>query len=326
MRKTHAFAVAAFGLLATTPPLHAQAQFPDKPIKMVVGYSAGGGSDVLARSISSKLSQRLGQPVVVDNKPGASGMIGAEYVAKSKPDGYTLIMMSADSHSIAPHVYPKMRYSTTQDFTPLALIGFQPMGLVVRTGIPVTTVKEFIEYAGSSKEALTFSSYGIGSSSHVAMAMLEQYGGVKLRHIPYPGSAPAIGAVIAGVVDAMMVPTALAIPNHKNGKVKLIAVATEKESAVAAGYPTFASQGIPLDTSIWMGIMGPANIPAATVMLLNEELNAVIADEGVRRTLQNTGTEVLNEKASSERFKAFSESESGKWGQAVKKAAISISE
>ena len=242
--------VAAALLAAATCGTNALAQFPEKPIKMVIGYPSGGGSDVLDRSIASKLSQRVGQPVLVDNKPGASGMIGTDFVANSKPDGYTLIMMSADSHSVAPHVYSRMRYDAAQDFTAIALIGFQPMALLVRNGIPVSTVRQFVDYIRSSKEALTFASYGIGSSSHVAMAQLEQHSGIELRHIPYQGSAPAIGAVMAGVVDAMVVPTALAIPSHRDGRVKLIAVATQQESSVAAGLPTFRAQRMPLDTSI----------------------------------------------------------------------------
>lgn len=303
-------------------PVAAQSSISDKPIRLVVGYPPGGGSDMVARTVGIKLSQRLGQPVVVENRPGASGMIAADAVARSRPDGYTLIMMPADSHSIAPHVYPNIRYKALEDFTYLALIGRQPMALVVRNGVPVNNAQEFIEYARKRGEEMTFASYGVGSSSHVAMAMLEQHGNFKIRHIPYPGSAPALAAVLSGTVDAMMMPTPLAIPNAQSGKLKIIGVAAQKESSVAVGQPHFGAQGVPVDASAWVGIMGPANMPAEIVGKLNQALTQVLQDEAMKKSLEATGTEVIADQNGLSQLKNFYSTEYARWGSAVKGAGI----
>lgn len=318
--------VMAAAMTGLSLPTAAQAIASNQAIKLFVGYPPGGGSDIVARAVADKLSQNLGQPVVVENRPGANGTIAAELVARSRPDGQTLLMMPVDSHSIAPQVLTNVRYKPLQDFTYLALIGAQPMALVVRNGVPVSNVREFIDYAKKRGQGMTFASYGIGSSSHVAMAMLEQYGGFKIRHIPYPGSAPALAGVMSGTVDAMMLPTPLAIPNALSGKVTMIGVATQKESSVAVGQPYFGAQGIPVDASAWVSIMGPANMPAPITAKLNQALTQILQDEGLRKTLENTGTQVIADQNSLPQLKHFFSTEYVRWGDAVKAAGIKLDE
>lgn len=325
MKLVHAVMMAA-ALAGFSLPAAAQSNASDKSIKIVVGYPPGGGADMVARTVGARLSQKLGQPVVVENRPGASGMIAADAVARSRADGHTLIMMPVDSHSIAPHVYPNIKYKALNDFTYLALIGRQPMALVVRNGIPVTNVREFVDFARKQGQEMTFASYGIGSSSHVAMAMLEQYGSFKIRHIPYPGSAPALAAVMSGTVDAMMLPTPLAIPNAQSGKIRMIGVATQKESTVAVGHPFFGSQGVPVDASAWVSIMGPANMSADVTARLNQALSQILQEDALIKSLEATGTQVIANQNSLAQLKDFFSTEYVRWGGAVKAAGIKVDE
>jgi len=196
---------------ATTLSVRA-ADYPDHPIKMVVAYPAGGATDVMARAIAQRLGDRLKQPVVIDNRPGASGQIGTDVVAKSAPDGYTLIFTAADTHSINPHVYPKIAYDARRDFTPVAQVGYLPLALIVNPSVKATNVKEFIALAKAQPGKLTYASFGVGSSSQVAMEMLKAETKIDLLHVPFQGAAPAVTAIIGGQVDAMMVPLTLAAP------------------------------------------------------------------------------------------------------------------
>ncbi len=312
-------------VVSMAAPLNTQAQdYPERPVKIVVGYPAGGGADSVARSVGNKLSERLGVPVVIENKSGASGMIAADMVAKSKPDGYTLLMMPADSHSIAPHVYQGIKYDALKDYTYLTLIGRQPMALIVQNSLPVENIHDFIKLAKEKGDSLTYASFGIGSSSHVAMAMLEQYGDFKMRHVPFQGSAPGLVAVMGGVVDAMMIPAPLAIPSAKEGKIKLLGIAAQHESSVAVGQPYFGTENIPIDASVWVGIMGPAGLPDAVAKKLNTELALAIKDEGLRTTLLNTGTEPNDGDNSIEFLGDYYQAEYKKWGEAVEASEITI--
>ena len=191
------------GFLLAAPAL---ADYPDRPIKLVVAYPAGGATDVTARAVAQRLSERLKQAVVVENRAGAAGMIGTDYVAKAAPDGYTLMFTAADTHSINPHVYPKITYDARKDFTPIAQVGYLPIALIVSPQLQAKNVAEFIALARKSPGKMSYASFGVGSSGHVAMEMLNIQSKIELLHVPYQGAAPAIAAVMAGQVDAMMVP------------------------------------------------------------------------------------------------------------------------
>ena len=304
---------------ATTLPVRA-ADYPDHPIKMVVAYPAGGATDVMARAIAQRLGDRLKQPVVIDNRPGASGQIGTDVVAKSAPDGYTLIFTAADTHSINPHVYPKIAYDARRDFTPVAQVGYLPLALIVNPSVKATNVKEFIALAKAQPGKLTYASFGVGSSSQVAMEMLKAETKIDLLHVPFQGAAPAVTAIIGGQVDAMMVPLTLAAPNHQAGKVRVLGVAAPARFAGPPDLPTFAEQGIPLNSAPWVGILAPAKVPQDIVDKLNREVNAALEDAQLQETLQKNG--LARETRSQPQFKAFLDTEYDRWGTTIRGANI----
>jgi tripartite-type tricarboxylate transporter receptor subunit TctC len=315
-----AWAAGALVLLCLAPMPSVAADWPDRPIKMVVAYPPGGATDVMARAVAVKLGDRLKQSVVVENRPGASGQIGSDFVAKAAPDGYTLIFTAADTHSINPHVYPKIAYDARRDFTPVAQVGYLPIALIVNPSIKATNVKAFVALAKAQPGKLTFASFGIRSSSHVAMEMLKAETGIDLLHVPFQGAAPAVTAIIGGQVDAMMVPLTLAVPNHQAGKVRLLGVAAPKRFAGAPDMPTFAEQGIPLDSAPWVGILAPAKTPQAIVERLNREVNAALDDPQVQETLQKNG--LARETRSQADFKTFLDAEYDRWGKTIRGANI----
>ena len=307
--------VAAFALL----PARA-ADYPDKPIKIVVAYPAGGATDVITRLIGARLGDRLKQPVVVENRAGASGMIGSEFVAKSPADGYTLIYTAADTHSINPHVYSKIAYDARRDFTPVALAGYNPFALIVKTALPAQDVAQLVALAKEKPGKLTFASWGVGSSGHAGMEMFKGYAKLDMLHVPFQGAAPAIGAVMGGQVDAMMVPLTLAEPNHRAGKVRILAVATPRRSAGAPDAPTLGEQGVPLAIAPWQGFLGPANLPPNVVATLNREINAVLSDPQMREQLLKNGLEVTT--GTPQDFKVLLDGEYDRWGKAIRDANI----
>jgi tripartite-type tricarboxylate transporter receptor subunit TctC len=274
----------------------------------------------MARAIAQRLGDRLKQPVVIDNRPGASGQIGTDVVAKSAPDGYTLIFTAADTHSINPHVYPKIAYDARRDFTPVAQVGYLPLALIVNPSVKATNVKEFIALAKAQPGKLTYASFGVGSSSQVAMEMLKAETKIDLLHVPFQGAAPAVTAIIGGQVDAMMVPLTLAAPNHQAGKVRVLGVAAPARFAGAPDLPTFAEQGIPLNSAPWVGILAPAKVPQDIVDKLNREVNAALEDAQLQETLQKNG--LARETRSQPQFKAFLDTEYDRWGTTIRGANI----
>lgn len=309
-------------LLAAAPgaPAHAAAGYPGHAIRMVVPYPAGGSTDVVARAIAQHMGEHLKQTIIVDNKPGASGMIGTEWVAKATPDGYTLEFTASDTHSINPSVYRNIRYDAKRDFTPIGLVGYLPLALVVRASLPVKTTADFIALAKQKPGRLTYASYGIGSSSHVAMEMLNTYAGIKLLHVPFQGAAPAMTAILAGQVDAMMVLLTLADPNYRAGKVKVLGVALQKPFPGMEDLPTFESQNLPISARAWLGIFGPAGLPRPIVDKLNQTLNDVLKDPAILETLVKNGLQP--QAMSPAGFRDLVESDFELWGDVVRKAHI----
>jgi hypothetical protein len=311
------FLFLAGGFLLAAPAL---ADYPDRPIKLVVAYPAGGATDVTARAVAQRLSERLKQAVVVENRAGAAGMIGTDYVAKAAPDGYTLMFTAADTHSINPHVYPKITYDARKDFTPIAQAGYLPIALIVSPQVQAKNVAEFIALARKSPGKMSYASFGVGSSGHVAMEMLNIQSKIELLHVPYQGAAPAIAAVMAGQVDAMMVPLVLAVPNDAAGKVRLLGAATPTRFAGAPNAPTFAEQGIPPNSAPWVGIVAPARVPQDIVEKLNRELNVALQDPQVRETLIKNGLDPAT--GSQPAFKELLEAEYERWGKTITTANI----
>lgn len=282
MKKLLALALLCFAIPAA-------AQYPDKPVKMIVAWPPGGGTDAVARIVAKHLSERLKQPVVIENRSGASGQVGSEYVARATPDGYTLQYTVADSHSINPHVFPKVRYDALKEFAPVAMTGSMPNALAVSTSVPANSVAEFIKLAKDKPGKLTFSSWGIGSGGHIRMQSFIDFTKADLLHIPFQGSGPGFAAVLGGQVDAMMVPLGLAESNYKAGKVKILAVDTAGRYPSVPEVPTFAEQGVPLSFSFWQGVLAPAKVPEPIISLLNKAVAETIADPVVRAELLKVG-------------------------------------
>ena len=308
-------ATALFGL-----GVQAQGVYPDKSIRLVVPYNAGGGTDVLARAIAMGAGKILKQTIVVDNKPGASGMIGSDFVGKSAPDGYTILMTAADTHSINPHVYPKITYDALKDFVGIAQIGLLPYALVVNPKVPAKNIKEFIALAQSQPGKLTYASWGVGSSSQVAMEMLKVMSKLDILHVPFTGAAPAMTAVLAGQVDAMFVPLSLAVPNAEAGKVVAIGLGAPARFAGAPNMPTLAEQGVKVYTSPWISILGPAKMPKAAVDAIYNAVNEAVKDPQIIELMIKGGLQidVLNP----EQISKVLVSEFDRWGATVKAAGI----
>jgi tripartite-type tricarboxylate transporter receptor subunit TctC len=298
----------------------AHADYPERAIKMVVPYPAGGATDVVARAVAQKLGDRLKQPVVIENKGGASGQIGADFVSKATPDGYTIVFTAADTHSINPYVYPKIAYDAKKDFTPIAEVGILQMTLIVNPNVKAKTVQEYVNLVRQQAGKMSYASYGTGSSSHVAMAMLNVSEKLDILHIPFQGAAPAISAVMAGQIDAMMVPLTLAYPNHQAGKVRLLGVAAPNRFVSAPDMPTFTEQGYPINATPWLGILGPAKLPQNITEKLNQEINAVCDDPQILDLLVKNGLAVETKNVS--QFKAYLDTESERWGATIRAANI----
>ena len=298
----------------------AQGVYPEKSIRMVVPYNAGGGTDVLARAIAVGAGKILKQTIVVDNKPGASGMIGSDFVAKAAPDGYTILMTAADTHSINPHVYPKIAYDALKDFAPIAQVGLLPYALVVNPKVPAKNIQEFIALAKSQPGKLTYASWGVGSSSQVAMEMLKVTSKLDILHVPFTGAAPAMTAVLGGQVDSMFVPLSLAVPNAEAGKVVVMGLGAPARFVGAPNMPTLAEQGIKVYTSPWISILGPAKMPKAAIDAIYSAVNEAVKDPQISELMIKGGLqlEVLNP----EQFGKVLVSEFEHWGATVKAAGI----
>lgn len=313
-----ALSLAGFGLAS---PAHAD--YPDHPIKMIVAWPPGGGTDNVARIVAKYLGDRLKQQVVVENRSGASGMVGTEYVARAVPDGYTIQYTVADSHSIDPHVFPKVRYDALRDFTPVALVGSMPNALIVSTRIPATTLTEFIQLAKDNPGKYTYSSWGIGSGGHIRTEAFKEATRTDMLHVPYQGSGPAFAAVVGGQVDVTMVPLSLAYANAKAGKVRILGVDTLQRVVDAPEIPTFTEQGVPLTLAFWQGILVPAKTPEAVVILLNREMNALLADPEARAAITKAGVIIGGAGISSiNDINSYMQSEYVRWGKVIKSARI----
>ncbi|MEQ1808088.1 MAG: tripartite tricarboxylate transporter substrate binding protein [Burkholderiaceae bacterium] len=301
----------------------AQSTYPERPIKMIVAWPAGGGTDSVARIVAKYLGERLKQPVIVENRGGASGMVGTEFVARADPDGYTIQYTVADSHSINPHVFANVRYDALADFTPISLVGSMPNALIVNPKVPVNTVSEFVEYAKANPGKLSYGSWGVGSGGQIRMESFNTFTGIQTLHIPYQGSGPALAAVIGGQVDAMMAPYGLAEANWRAGKVRMLAIDTPQRTEGAPNLATFAEQGVPLSFSFWQGVLVPAKTPEAVVTRLNKEMTALLAEPQVRADLNKVGVTVGTMGVTTVKdSKAYLESEFTRWGKVIRDAKI----
>ena len=288
-----ALAIFATVALAAIGPSQALAQaYPTKPVRLVVPFPPGGSTDIVARIVAQRLGERIGQPLVVENRGGAGGTIGTEAVAKAAPDGYVLGFASTSTHAVAPAVYAKLGYDPVKDFAPISLVAVTPYLLVVNPKVEVKSLKEFVAYVKPRPGKFNYASAGTGSTTHLAMEMLKSAAGLFILHIPYNGNGPAGTAVIAGDVEFLFGSLPAVLPHAKSGRVRALAVGTPKRSPALPDVPTVAESGFPgFDASLWLAIMAPAGTPAAVVNRLNKEIVAVVRSPDAADALNKAGAE-----------------------------------
>lgn len=310
-------------LFAALAPCVAFGQaFPSKPIRMVIPYPPGGPTDVLGRIVASRLPEVLGQQVVVDNKPGASGQIGAGDVARSAPDGYTLLA-NASIHVINPHVYSKPLVDAVKDFSPVALIGIVPLVMVVPTSQAAHDVKEFIAWAKANPGKVNFASSSTASAPHLAGEHFKQVTGIDMQHVPYKGSAPALADLAGGQVQLMFdsMPSSMAF--IRGGKLKVLAVSNPKRVAALPNVPTMIESGMAdFDLGTWYGVWGPANLPRDLAARLNATIVKVVSMPEIREKLAALGAEPSA--YSADEFAAFNRRETERWGRIVRSANVKL--
>ena len=311
------------GLLAAGFAAAALAQsYPAKPVRIVVPYPPGGPNDIVARTVGQKLSEQLGQPVIVDNKPGASGNIGAESVAKSPADGYTLLLLTT-GHTINPSLYPKLGYDLEKDLAPVTQLTAGPMVVIVNPALPAGNIKELISLAKAKPGTLNFGSAGNGSSTHLAPELFSSMAGIKMNHIPYKGSAPAMTDLMAGQIQVAFDFMISAMPHVKSGKVKALAVTSTTRSPVAPELPTVAESGVPgFEVIGWNGLVAPAATPKEVVARLNAELKKALEQPNVKARFAAQGFSATW--TPPEKFGAYIQAEHTKWAKVVKDSGAKI--
>jgi tripartite-type tricarboxylate transporter receptor subunit TctC len=276
----------------------AQAPYPNKPVKLIVGFAPGGSTDIVARIVAQRLGERLGQTVVVENKAGAGGTIGADITAKSAPDGYTLTLGTTSTHAIAAGAYSKLPYDPLADFTQISLVAVTPYLLVVNPQVNANNLAEFVALAKSQPGKLNYGSAGNGTATHLAMEMLKDAAGIDLLHVPYKANSQTDLAVLSGEVQAVFGSMPALLQNAKANKVRPLAVGTAARSPALPDVPTVTEQGYPgFEAALWLGIMGPANMPKPIVDRLHKELAAIVATPEFKAAMDANGAEPLGSKS-----------------------------
>ena len=322
-RRTLLSALAATAASTATPWAQAQADFPNQLIRWVVPYPAGGGTDVLARTVAEAMRQTLGQQIVVDNRPGASTNIGAQAVATAKADGYTI--MSADNAVLAfnEHLFSKLPFSPEKDFTYVGGISRLPLALVVHPSFEAKTMKEFLDYVRANPGKINYASPGNGSPHHLAMEMFKNRTKTFLTHIPYRGAAPALQDVMAGQVPCMFLDLAAGLPVIQSGKVRALAIGTAKRVPALPDLPTLAEVGVPnTEVFAFQGILGPKGLPANVTQRLNADLNKALGHPAVVKRMQDFGMEALP--GTPEQFRTLARAEAKRWGEIIKAAGVKL--
>lgn len=295
-------------------------EWPARPVHVVVPFTPGGNADIVARIVAQGMSEDLKQGVLVENKPGANAAIGAEYVARSKPDGTTVLFGTAETHALNPHLRKALPYDPLKDLPAVGIVDRFPFSLVVSPKLPVKSLGDFVAYAKENPGKLNFASWGNGSTSQIAFEQLKQVTGMNLVHVPFQGAAPAIGAVAAGDVQAFVVPLSVARPQAANGRVKLLAVTSATREESAPDVPTATEQGVPVVISGWHVLAVPAGTPPAVIARLNRALNAANARPEVRERLVKAGVQPAS--STVEEAQTMVKDEHRRWGEVARKAGL----
>jgi tripartite-type tricarboxylate transporter receptor subunit TctC len=319
-RRALAFILAAAAVL---PSLSFAQAYPAKPITVVVAFSAGGNNDLRARQLGIPVGAMLGQSLIVDNKPGASGNIGHDFVAKAAPDGYTVGIGAMGPLAVNPSLYPKLNFDPQKDFTPIVLIEKAPLVLVTRVEKPFKTVKDVVDAAKAKPGALTIGNAGPGGAHHLSGELFEQAAGITTLSVPYKGGGPASTALLSGEIDMMFEQTYAALPSIKAGKTRALAVTSARRLPSLPDVPTMAELGYPeVVVSNWLGLIGPKGMPAASVARLNESFNKALATADMREKIMGPGNEVGG--GTPEEFAAFIAAENKRWAALVKAKGIKL--
>lgn len=322
MKRTTLSVLAAICLsLFSVPPGHAGA-YPDRPIHVVVAYAPGGGTDIAARLLAEQLSAVLNQPVVIDNRPGASGMIGASYVARSPADGYTLFVATQTTQAVDPSVYAStVNYDAAKDFTAISEVADTPLMLVVKSTFPANSVAELIAYARARPGKLTYATVGNGSTPHMAGELFKNMAHLDVLAVPFRGEAPGVEEVLGGRINYMFCDIPVGTPFVKSGALKVLGVTSAKRSPVAPELPSIAESGLPsYDMVTWFGLFGPANLPKDVVAKLNAAVQAVAKVPSLNEKFAKLGYVLRAD--SPESFNAFVAAEQKKWAEVVKEAHL----
>ncbi|MSQ70653.1 MAG: tripartite tricarboxylate transporter substrate binding protein [Betaproteobacteria bacterium] len=312
----------ALALCAIAGSACAQA-WPAKPIRLIVPFPPAGGTDIVARTVAPHLAAGLGQPIVIDNRPGAGGTIGSEMGARAPNDGYTLLMATTSTHAVAPNLNPKLSYDPLRDFAPVSNVNSGPLLLVITAGLPVKSVRELIAHAKANPGKLTFASSGAGTVYHLTGEMFKTMTGTNMVHIPYKGSAQAFPDLISGQVSLMFDLTTSVMPLVKSGKLRALAVTSTSRNASVSDLPTVIEAGVPgFESTLWIGLFAPAGTPRDIVMRLNAEVARVLARGDVRDTFAQQGADTAA--GSPEQFAAQIRADLAVWGKVIRDGGVKL--
>jgi len=313
--------LAACLVLAFSGAAAAQSDYPNRPLRLVVTVPPGGAADFIARLVGGKISESLGQPVVVENRGGAGGTIAADAVAKAAPDGYTLLQNSITTHGVGPHLYASLPYDPVRDFAPVSGLALLPLIMAVNSDLPSRNVSEFIAYTKANP--VNFASSGNGGAPHMAAELFKSVTGAPLTHVPYKGSGPAVADLVGGRVQIMFDAAPSLIAHIRGGKLRALAAASAQRNRLLPEVPTFAELGYPrIAVSLWYGVLAPAGTPAPVIRKLNTEITRALESADVRDRLQAQGAEPMP--GTPEAFASFMREEMAKWAPVVRQSGIKL--
>ncbi len=323
-RRSFIAALAAPVFLASGPTAFAQADYPNKPIRLILGFTAGGSGDFVGRTVAEEMGKFLGQPIVVENRPGAATNIASEAVARAPADGYTLLLGGSFSHSVNPALFAKMPVDMARDFSPIGKVASLPTIFAVPASLPVANLQEFLAYARKNGDKVNFASSGIGSPGHIAGGYLNKFAGLQMTHVPYKGASEAVRALIAGEVQLIITSPPSMAGFVKQGTARMLALTTAKASPLVPGVPGAEEAGLKnFDIDGWYGLYGPANLPAAVTAKIQSALNRSLALPQVRDKLEGQGA-LPEPSASQEAFVRFGEQDRQRWASIVRDSGARI--
>ncbi|MGZ5115600.1 MAG: Bug family tripartite tricarboxylate transporter substrate binding protein [Burkholderiales bacterium] len=299
----------------------AQGKYPSRPLRVIVPYTPGGITDVATRMVTQELTKTLGQNVIVDNRPGANSIVGVETVAKATPDGYTVASVIA-AHAANQTLYAKLPYDSIKSFAPVSLLVTAPLIVCVTNSLPVKSAKELVELAKAKPGQLTFASSGVGAAAHLTTELLMLTTGIKMVHVPYKGTAPALLDLAGGQVSVMMDTPGSMLPQSRAGKIRALAMASEKRVAVAPELPTLVESGLPVVGGTWVGILAPAGTPREIVNVLSTQMQAAVRKQDLRERFLQLGIDPAG--TSPEEFAKFLREEVDKWGKVIRAANVKV--